>query len=212
MNTIDEIKGEVEGALKQITEKFLFLNKISARTWIILGVVFAFFSAFWEWIVGWLGSLILGRTFFIYPYSSLVYTSVTGIITWGLFTTILMFIAMQVTKLSTVTILTKDLKADYGQVRQVLKDKFVLPKKLPTRYVVIAGFAGAIIGTMCEGLWGWVSQFFRGHITYIYPGSVLKYTSFASIPIWGMFSAIFFVFGYNLILWLERPKTWKNRG
>lgn len=193
--------------LKPIIDKVIVFNKISVKTWIIVGIIFALLSAFWEWIIGWLGHLILGEPFFIYPYSSLKYTSLTGIITWGLFTTVCMFITMQATKLDTVKNVAKTLREDYGLVKDFLKDKFVLPKKLPMQYIVLVGFGGAIVGTTCEGLWGYISQFIRGHISYIYPGSILKYTSFASIPIWGIFSAVFFILTYNLIQILENGRT-----
>ncbi len=207
MNKLKELENFVEDRLRLVRDKTIILNKVSAKTWIIIGIIFALLSAFWEWTVGWLGSLILGKTFFIYPYSSLKYTSLSGMITWGIFTTVLAFIAMQVTKLDTITNVKKTLKGNHTLVIDFLKGKFVLPKKIPVYAILVAGVAGAIVGTMCEGLWGWISQFVRGEINYIYPGSILKYTSFASIPIWGLFSAVYFVLTYNLILLLEKNQV-----
>ena len=202
-----EIKGIesfVEDKLSAVREKTIILKKVSVKTWIIIGIIFALLSAFWEWIIGWAGHLILGKPFFVYPFSSLKYTTLTGMITWGIFATVGMFLAMQAAKLDTVQNLTKNLKEDYVQVKDFLKGKFILPKKLPIYTIVIAGVAGAIVGTLCEGLWGFASQFVRGHITWIYPDSILKYTSFAGMPIWGIFGSVYFVLTHKLILFLEK--------
>jgi hypothetical protein len=204
MNKLDEIKSVVESKLDLIKDKVIVFKSISPKTWIIIGILFAFLSAFWEWIVGWLGYLILGRPFFIYPFSSLKYTDPVGIATWGAFAATGMFIAMQATKFDTVKNLKKILGEDYSRILDFLKDKFVLPKKLPFYAIIIAGVVGAIVGTTCEGLWGFILQFVKGHIVWIYPSSILKYTSFASIPIWGVFGSAYFVLTHKLILVLEK--------
>jgi len=203
---MSELKEFIEDKIKFVKDKVIVLNQVSIRTWIIIGLLFAFLCAFWEWIVGWLGHLVLGEPFFIYPYSSLKYTTISGILSWGLFATICMFIAMQVSKSTAVRNVLKTVKEDYTSIKDFLKGKFVLPKKIPTYYVLIAGLVGAIVGTTCEGLWGFILHFIQGHVTWIYPGSILKYTSFASIPIWGFFSATYFVLTHNLILLLERKQ------
>jgi hypothetical protein len=206
MSNLEKIEGFVEDKIKRVKDKAIILKSVSVRTWVIIGIIFAFLCAFWEWIVGWLGNLILGRTFFIYPFSSLKYTDPTGIATWGVFAVVTMFIAMQVAKSTAVKHIKLAVKEDYASVKDYLSDKFVLPKRIRIRHLVIAGVIGAIVGTICEGLGGFIFQFIRGHIVWIYPSSILKYTSFASIPIWGMFSVVYFVLTYNLILLLERKQ------
>lgn len=213
MNKLDEIKSVVESKLDLIKDKAIVLKSISPKTWIIMGIIFAFLCAFWEWVVGWLGHLILGRPFFIYPSSVLKYTDPTGIVAWGAFAIVTMFIAMQVAKSTAVKNIMVTAKEDYASIKDYLSNKFVLPKRICIRHLLIAGAVGAIVGTICEGLGGFIFQFVRGHIVWIYPGSMLKYTSFASIPIWGLFSSVYFVLTYNLILLLEKHQTkWQNLG
>jgi hypothetical protein len=204
MSNLEKIEGFVEDKIKRVKDKAIILKTVSVRTWVIIGIIFAFLCAFWEWLVGWIGHLILGKPFFIYPFSSLKYTDPTGIATWGAFAVVTMFIAMHVAKLTAVKNVMLTVKEDYVLIKDYLSDKFVLPKRIRIRHLVIAGVIGAIVGTICEGLGGFIFQFVRGHIVWIYPDSILKYTSFASIPIWGMFSVVYFVLTYNLILILEK--------